>query len=63
METIKLWEPLLSLVDSSSSEIATQALWVAGTAIQNNPKSQVAVSHSEHSGNHAHSLVDLVLIS
>ncbi|KAG9033995.1 hsp70 nucleotide exchange factor fes1 [Tulasnella sp. JGI-2019a] len=46
MEVLKMWDPVLSLTGSSSSEIVTQALWVAGTAIQNNPKSQSAfLSH------------------
>jgi len=42
MEVLKMWDPILSLASSKIPEIATQALWVAGTAIQNNPKSQAA---------------------
>ncbi|PPQ85759.1 hypothetical protein CVT25_003077 [Psilocybe cyanescens] len=42
LEKLKLWEPLQSLLtaDSSTSEIKTQALWVIGTALQNNPSAQ-----------------------
>ncbi|KAG8852544.1 hsp70 nucleotide exchange factor fes1 [Tulasnella sp. 330] len=46
MEVLKMWDPILALTASASSAIATQAFWVAGTAIQNNPKSQSAfLSH------------------
>ncbi|KAH9476827.1 Hsp70 nucleotide exchange factor FES1 [Psilocybe cubensis] len=42
LEKLKLWEPLQSLLtsNSSTSEIRTQALWVIGTALQNNPSAQ-----------------------
>ncbi|KAF9562884.1 Fes1-domain-containing protein [Agrocybe pediades] len=42
LEKLKLWEPLQSLLteESSTAEIKTQALWVIGTAIQNNPSAQ-----------------------
>ncbi|KAG6831635.1 hypothetical protein H0H92_008712 [Tricholoma furcatifolium] len=42
---LKLWEPLHTLLTSSSStaaEIRMQALWVIGTAVQNNPSAQDA---------------------
>lgn len=44
MPVLKLWEPLLKLVNDSVDEVARHALWVAGTAIQNNLKGQAAVS-------------------
>ncbi|KAF8797550.1 Fes1-domain-containing protein [Phlegmacium glaucopus] len=42
LEKLKLWEPLQSLLtsESSKSEIKIQALWVIGTALQNNPSAQ-----------------------
>lgn len=42
LQKLKLWEPLVSLLDSteSSTEIKVQILWVIGTAIQNNPQAQ-----------------------
>ncbi|KAJ3572811.1 hypothetical protein NP233_g2830 [Leucocoprinus birnbaumii] len=42
LRKLKLWEPLLSLLDSAeaSTEIKVQVLWVIGTAIQNNPEAQ-----------------------
>ncbi|KAH0591228.1 Hsp70 nucleotide exchange factor FES1 [Termitomyces sp. J132] len=41
---LKLWEPLHALLTASTStpEIKMQALWVIGTAIQNNPSAQDA---------------------
>lgn len=44
MEVLKLWEPILNLTTSPLPAISAQALWVVGTAVQNNPKSQTAVS-------------------
>lgn len=40
-----MWEPLLSFLTSpsTSNEIKTQALWIVGTAVQNNPSAQNAV--------------------
>lgn len=43
MPVLKLWEPLLALVNDPVDEVARHALWVAGTAIQNNLKGQAAV--------------------
>ncbi|TFK36602.1 armadillo-type protein [Crucibulum laeve] len=42
LEKLKLWEPLQSLLTSpdSTPEIKTQAIWVIGTALQNNPAAQ-----------------------
>ncbi|KAF8154170.1 nucleotide exchange factor Fes1-domain-containing protein [Crassisporium funariophilum] len=42
LERVKLWEPLQSLLtaEGSTSEIKTQAVWVIGTALQNNPSAQ-----------------------
>ncbi|KIM41805.1 hypothetical protein M413DRAFT_18747 [Hebeloma cylindrosporum] len=44
LETLKIWEPLHSLLtaESSTPEIITQTLWVIGTALQNNPSAQDA---------------------
>ncbi|KAG8902845.1 hsp70 nucleotide exchange factor fes1 [Tulasnella sp. 417] len=42
MEVLKLWEPVLNLATCPIPAIAAQALWVLGTAVQNNPKSQEA---------------------
>ncbi|KAG6890165.1 hypothetical protein C0995_010869 [Termitomyces sp. Mi166 len=41
---LKLWEPLHALLTASTStlEIKMQALWVIGTAVQNNPSAQDA---------------------
>jgi hsp70-interacting protein len=43
MAVLKLWEPLLELLKSSSPRIVAQALWIIGTAVQNNLKAQAAV--------------------
>ncbi|KDQ16580.1 hypothetical protein BOTBODRAFT_107021 [Botryobasidium botryosum FD-172 SS1] len=42
LQTLKMWEPIISLVSSPSDAIRLNALWVLGTAIQNNPKAQSA---------------------
>ncbi|KAG9004924.1 hsp70 nucleotide exchange factor fes1 [Tulasnella sp. 427] len=42
MEVLKLWDPVLKLTQSPRPAISAQALWVVGTAVQNNPKSQEA---------------------
>jgi hypothetical protein len=36
-------EPLQDLLASSSEDMKVQALWVIGTAVQNNPAAQKAV--------------------
>ncbi|KAF8312656.1 Fes1-domain-containing protein [Clavulina sp. PMI_390] len=42
---LKMWEPLIQLSKSSDDEIQQYGLWIIGTAIQNNPKAQHAVSY------------------
>ncbi|KAF7327782.1 Fes1 domain-containing protein [Mycena kentingensis (nom. inval.)] len=43
LEKLKLWTPLQTLITSTpSNALKTQALWVAGTALQNNPAAQDA---------------------
>ncbi|KAG8760184.1 hsp70 nucleotide exchange factor fes1 [Serendipita sp. 396] len=45
--SMKMWEPLLSLLDTPSESIRLQTLWILGTAVQNNPKAQEALlSHA-----------------
>lgn len=43
MAVLKLWPPLISLFDDKSDEVVRHALWIAGTAVQNNLKGQAAV--------------------
>ncbi|KAL7423087.1 hsp70 nucleotide exchange factor fes1 [Cryptotrichosporon argae] len=43
MAVLKLWQPLLALLQSPHPEIVRHALWVIGTAVQNNPKAQAAL--------------------
>ena len=40
MDNLGLWTPLVSLLDSEASDIRRYACWCAGTAVQNNVKSQ-----------------------
>lgn len=40
IENLKLWEPLIAVLDSTESELRAFALSVTGTAVQNNEKSQ-----------------------
>lgn len=42
MTALKLWEPLFSLLFSDSPEIVRHALWIIGTAVQNNLKAQAS---------------------
>ncbi|BEI83019.1 hypothetical protein CcaverHIS002_0308870 [Cutaneotrichosporon cavernicola] len=42
MPILKLWQPLLELINDPNDQIARHALWVVGTAIQNNLKGQAA---------------------
>ena len=46
LEKLNLWEPLQSLLiaTTSSQGIKSHALWIIGTAVQNNPAAQDAVS-------------------
>lgn len=41
---LEMWSPLQDLLTASdsSAEISTQVLWIIGTALQNNPKAQLA---------------------
>jgi len=40
IENLKLWPPLLSLLEHEEHELRLMAAWCCGTAVQNNPKSQ-----------------------
>ncbi|KAI0252250.1 nucleotide exchange factors-like protein [Lactifluus subvellereus] len=42
LEKLGMWEPLQGLLASPSDDVKTQALWVIGTAVQNNPAAQKA---------------------
>lgn len=43
---MKMWEPIQALLDDPSDAIRLNALWILGTAVQNNPKAQAAVRPS-----------------
>jgi hypothetical protein len=43
LEKLGMWEPLQDLLASSSDDMKVQALWVIGTAVQNNPAAQKSV--------------------
>lgn len=45
MESLKLWSPLVSVLDDEEAELRRFACWCIGTAVQNNIKSQERVSH------------------
>jgi len=40
LDNLKLWPPLLSMLNSPDAELRRYAAWVIGTAVQNNPKAQ-----------------------
>ncbi|KAJ7730250.1 armadillo-type protein [Mycena maculata] len=42
IEKLKMWSPLHSLIQTATPDIKVQALWVIGTALQNNPAAQDA---------------------
>ncbi|KAF8486828.1 armadillo-type protein, partial [Russula ochroleuca] len=42
LEKLGMWEPLQDLLASPSDDMKVQALWVIGTAVQNNPAAQKA---------------------
>ncbi|KAH9035694.1 nucleotide exchange factors-like protein [Lactarius hengduanensis] len=42
LEKLGMWEPLQGLLGSPSDDVRVQALWVIGTAVQNNPSAQRA---------------------
>lgn len=52
LEKLGIWEPLQDLLSSSSEDMKIQALWVIGTAVQNNPAAQKAVRSIEKSATH-----------
>jgi len=43
LEKLGMWEPLQDLLAPSSEDMKVQALWIIGTAVQNNPAAQKAV--------------------
>lgn len=45
MTVLRMWEPLLALLDSPEDGIVAHTCWIVGTAVQNNLKAQAAVSH------------------
>ncbi|WWC88707.1 uncharacterized protein L201_003620 [Kwoniella dendrophila CBS 6074] len=47
MPILKLWQPLLGLLSSNEPEIVSNALWIIGTAAQNNIKAQAALYVNE----------------
>ena len=47
LEKLGMWGPLQDLLGSPSDDMKVQALWVIGTAVQNNPAAQKAV-RSQH---------------
>ncbi|KAJ3753096.1 nucleotide exchange factor Fes1-domain-containing protein [Lentinula raphanica] len=42
LEKLKMWEPLHGLLTSGPDSVTTHAIWVIGTALQNNPAAQDA---------------------
>ena len=51
MESLALWTPLISLLKSPEPDLRRYAAWCAGTAVQNNPRSQerfLAMGGIEH---------------
>ncbi|TXT15842.1 hypothetical protein VHUM_00345 [Vanrija humicola] len=43
MAVLKLWEPLIALYSDKHPEVVRHALWITGTAVQNNLKAQAAL--------------------
>ncbi|EST04553.1 Nucleotide exchange factor Fes1 [Kalmanozyma brasiliensis GHG001] len=41
--SMRMWQPIISLLSASEPEIQTAAAWILGTAVQNNDKAQMAV--------------------
>lgn len=54
--SMKMWQPIISLLSASEPEIQIAAAWIVGTAVQNNDKAQMAVLEYETVG----ALVDLL---
>lgn len=46
IEAMNLWPALLGQLTAPEPEIRKGVAWVCGTAVQNNPKAQTAVSGS-----------------
>lgn len=46
MVALKMWEPLLELLESTHDPVVAHTCWILGTAIQNNLTAQAAVSRS-----------------
>jgi hypothetical protein len=44
IENMKLWPSIIKQLESDEAEIRTATAWVCGTAVQNNPEAQKAVS-------------------
>lgn len=44
MAILKLWQPLLALLEDDQQPVIAHACWIMGTAVQNNLKAQAAVS-------------------
>lgn len=44
LENMNLWPAIIAQLSNKEVEIRKGTAWVCGTAVQNNPKSQVAVS-------------------
>ncbi|PVF96804.1 hypothetical protein CPB86DRAFT_786587 [Serendipita vermifera] len=42
IENMQMWEPIIKLLESTEEDIQVNALWIMGTAVQNNPKAQAA---------------------
>ncbi|OAJ41290.1 hypothetical protein BDV3_006130 [Batrachochytrium dendrobatidis] len=40
LKSLKLWQPIISLLSSDLAQLRMYGAWVLGTAVQNNPKSQ-----------------------
>ncbi|KAJ9474140.1 Hsp70 nucleotide exchange factor FES1 [Pseudozyma hubeiensis] len=41
--SLKMWQPIISLLTAEEPEIQTAAAWIVGTAVQNNDKAQMAI--------------------
>lgn len=48
IENLQLWEPLISLLKDDDATIRKMALWVVGTAVQNNEKAQASFASRKH---------------
>lgn len=48
MQNMGMWPKVLDLLTDKQDPIIKLACWICGTAIQNNPKAQEAVSRLDH---------------